>query len=51
MLDLEREWAAAEVKPDATTLRRILDDKLVASINAKKPNDKEAFIKEMLARL
>lgn len=49
VLDLGKEWAAAEVKHDATTLRRVLDDKFVASFDAKKPYDKEAFIKEILA--
>ncbi len=49
VLDLGREWAAAEDKHDATTLRRILDDKFVASFNAKKPYDKEGFIKEILS--
>jgi hypothetical protein len=49
VLDLGKEWAAAEVKHDATTLQRILDDKFVASFDAKKPYDKEAFIKEILA--
>ena len=46
---LGKEWVAAEVKHDATTLRRILDDKFVASFNAEKLYDKEAFIKEILA--
>lgn len=45
VLDLEKEWVAAEIKHDANTLRRILDDKFVASFGAKKPYDKEGFIK------
>ena len=45
VLDLGKEWVAAEVKHDAPTLRRILDDKFVASFGAEKPYDKEAFIK------
>jgi steroid delta-isomerase-like uncharacterized protein len=49
VLRLGKEWAAAEVKHDASTLRHILDDKFVASFDAKKPYDKEAFIKEILA--
>lgn len=49
VLDLGKEWAAAEVKHDATTLRRILDAKFIASFNAKKPYDKEGFIKEIVA--
>jgi len=49
VLDLEKEWVAAEVKHDATSLRRILDAKFVATFDAKKPYDKEAFIKEVVA--
>jgi len=45
VLDLEQEWVAAEQKHDAATLRRILDDKFLASFGAQKPYDKEAFIK------
>lgn len=45
VLDLEQIWVAAEHNHDAATLRRILDDKFVASFNADKPLDKEAFIK------
>ena len=45
MLDLGKEWVAAEVKHDAATLRRILDDKFVASFGVEKPYDKGAFIK------
>jgi hypothetical protein len=41
-------WAA-ENKHDATTLRRILDDKFVSSSGAKKPIDKEAFIREIVS--
>jgi ketosteroid isomerase-like protein len=44
LLDLEKEWAAAEDKNDATVLRRILDERFVASYGAK-TYDKEAFIK------
>ena len=45
VVDLSKDWAAAEIKHDASTLRRILDDKFVASFGAEKPYDKEAFIK------
>lgn len=45
ILDLEQIWVAAEHNHDAATLRRILDDKFLASFNAGKPLDKEAFIK------
>jgi ketosteroid isomerase-like protein len=45
LLDLEKEWAAAEDKNDATVLRRILDERFVASFGAAKTYDKEAFIR------
>jgi hypothetical protein len=45
VLALGKEWAAAEIKHDATTLRRILDDKFLASFGGGKPYDKAAFIK------
>ena len=43
LLDLEKEWAAAESKRDATVLRRILDDRFVATLGVK-TYEKEAFI-------
>jgi ketosteroid isomerase-like protein len=49
VLDLEQEWVAAEHNHDAAALRRILDDKFVASFGAGKPYDKEAFIKEIVS--
>jgi len=49
VLDLGKEWVAAELKHDASTLRRILDDKFVASFGAEKPYDKEAFIKQIVS--
>ena len=49
VLDLGKEWVAAEVNHDASTLRRILDDKFVASFGAKKPYDKETFIKRIVS--
>ena len=45
VLDIEQEWVDAEIKHDAATLRRILDDKFVVSFGAGKPYNKEAFIK------
>lgn len=45
ILDLEQVWVVAEQNHDAATLRRILDDKFVATFSADKPMDKEAFIK------
>jgi hypothetical protein len=49
VLDLEQEWVAAEHNHDAAVLRRILDDKFVASFGTGKPYDKEAFIKEIIS--
>ena len=49
VLDLEKEWVAAEIKHDAATLRRILDDKFLASFGARKPYDKETFIKQIVS--
>jgi hypothetical protein len=45
VLDLENEWVAAEIKHDPATLRRILDDKFVATFGAGKRYDKEGFVK------
>jgi hypothetical protein len=45
LLDLEKQWAAAEDKYDPTVLRRILDERFVATFGADKTYDKEAFIK------
>ena len=47
LLDLEKEWGAAEDKNDATVLRRILDERFVATFGAAKTYDKEAFIKQV----
>jgi ketosteroid isomerase-like protein len=49
VLDLGKEWVAAEVNHDAATLRLILDDKFVASFGVKKPYDKEGFIKGIVS--
>ncbi len=49
VLDLGKEWVAADVKHDAATLRLILDDKFVASFGVKKPYDKEGFIKAIVS--
>ena len=50
VLRLEREWTIAENKHDEVMLRRILDEKFVASFGAKKPPyDKEGFIEAQLA--
>jgi ketosteroid isomerase-like protein len=44
LLDLEKEWSAAERKREAAALRRILDERFVATLGAK-TYDREAFIK------
>lgn len=45
IMDLEKDWAAAENRHDAARLRSILDDKFVFTIGANgKLYDKEAFI-------
>ena len=44
LLDLETEWTVAEEKHDEETLRRILDDRFIATFGAGKTYDKEAFI-------
>ena len=49
VLDLENEWVVAEHNRDAVTLRRILDDKFVASFGAGKPYGKEAFMKGIVS--
>jgi ketosteroid isomerase-like protein len=49
VLNLTREWVAAENKHDAAALRRILDDKFVSSSDASRPRDKETFIKGITA--
>ena len=46
VLELEKEWVAAENKHDAATMRRILDEKFLATFGGNKPYDKSAFIKE-----
>ena len=44
LLDLETEWTLAEEKHDEAALRRILDDRFVATFGAARTYDKEAFI-------
>ncbi len=48
VLKLESEWVTAEAAHHEPTLRRILDDKFLASFGSSKPYDKEAFIKLIL---
>lgn len=45
VLDFNKKWAAAETRHDADALRRILDEKFVASFDTEPPYDREAFIK------
>ena len=49
VLNLEKDWVTAEDKRDEAALRRILDDKFLASFGPNKPYDKESFIKEELS--
>ena len=44
LVELEKEWVTAETKRDSTALRRILDDRFVATLGAAKTYDKEGFI-------
>ena len=49
VLKLEQEWVTAESRHDEATLRRILDEKFVATFGTKPPYNKESFIKTQLA--
>jgi len=44
LLDLEKQWTDAEDKSDTQALRRILDDRFVATFGAARTYDKEAFV-------
>lgn len=44
LLNLETEWTVAEEKHDEEALRRILDDRFIATFGAARTYDKEAFI-------
>ena len=46
VLDLEDEWISAEHNHDVTALRRILDDKFVATFGTERLYDKDAFIRD-----
>lgn len=48
LFKLEREWIAAEIKLDPAALRRILDDRFIATFGATKSVDKEGFVKVVL---
>lgn len=45
LLAVEKEWVAAEDKHDAAALRRILDERFVATFGAARTYDRETFIK------
>jgi ketosteroid isomerase-like protein len=49
ILDFEQLWVTAEHNRDAAALRRILDNKFVATFGGEKPMDKEAFIKVIVS--
>ena len=49
VLKLEQDWVTAEDKRDEAALRRILDDKFLASFGPNQPYDKETFIKQELS--
>jgi ketosteroid isomerase-like protein len=46
---LEREWVNAEIHKDAAALRRILDEKFVATVGAGRPFNREAFIRAVVS--
>lgn len=47
VLDLGKEWVAAEVKHDVVTVGRILDDKFLASVGSRPPYNKATYIKKI----
>lgn len=44
VLELEKQWVAAEARHDAASLRRILDDKFIVSYGTRPPYNKDVFI-------
>lgn len=46
---LEQEWVNAEIRHDAVALRRILDEKFIATVGAGRPLDREAFIQAIVS--
>ena len=48
VLDLGKEWVAAEIRHDAVALDRILDEKFLASFGSRKPYNKADFIKALM---
>ena len=49
VLKLEDDWVTAEMKHDEAALRRILDDKFLGSFGPNRPDNKEAFIKDVVS--
>jgi ketosteroid isomerase-like protein len=48
VLQVDRQWADAEIRRDATALRNILDDRFMAVYGSGRVADKEAFIKDVI---
>ncbi len=48
VLDVNQRWADAETKHDAATVRRILDDKFIATFGTNPPHGKEAFVNTLM---
>jgi uncharacterized protein (TIGR02246 family) len=48
VLRVDRQWADAEIKRDAATLRRVLDDTFIAVYGSGKVVDKETFIQNVI---
>ena len=48
VLNVDRQWADAEIKRDASSLRRILDDGFIAVYGSGKVVDRETFIKNVI---
>jgi ketosteroid isomerase-like protein len=49
ILSLVREWVDAETNRDEATLRRILDDRIVATFGTGQPFGKEDYVKAVMA--
>jgi ketosteroid isomerase-like protein len=46
---LEQKWVDAEIHRDAAALRRILDEKFIATFEAGAPLDRDAFIRAIVS--
>lgn len=49
VLEVDSEWASAEMRRDGAALEQILDDRFVATFGQGKPVDKSTFIKSILS--